>query len=96
MAGQYGTKETQELLYLVKCIALPIVREVKKDGFQKTDLLAFLKSAEFEKALEPAIAGADAVPSELGELDLRDNLALGRYAYDTVMDIVEEIRATTK
>lgn len=96
MGGKYGTKETQDLLYLVKCVALPIVREVKKDGFQPTDLGAFLKSPEFEAALKPAIEGTENVPAELAELDLLDDLALGKYAYGIVMDIVQEIRAAQK
>lgn len=93
MAGTYGTKETQELLYVVKVAALAVIREAKKDGWQITDLGAFLKSAEFEAALSPALQGIEQVPEELAELDLRDDLALGRYAYSTVMDIVQELRA---
>ncbi len=94
MGGKYGTKETQELLYLVKCVALPIVREAKKDGWQASDLGAFLKSAEFEEALGPAFEGVEGVANELTELDLRDDLALGRYVYGVVTDIIEELKAS--
>ncbi len=93
MAGKYGVKETQELLYMVKAAALSIIREVKKDGFQLTDIGAFLKSAEFETAVVLAITGIEQVPEELAELDLRDDLALGRYIYGVVMDVVQELRA---
>lgn len=93
MAGKYGTKETQELLYATKVAILAVVRESKKDGWQVTDLGAFLKSAEFETAIGPALEGVEVVPEELAELDFRDDLALGRYAYGVVMDIVQELRA---
>lgn len=96
MAGQFGTKETKELLYLVKCITLPIVREAKKDGFQATDILAFVKSPEFEAAVMPAVDGAELIDDEFAEIDVLDGLSLGKYVYGLVMDIVEEVRAAQK
>lgn len=96
MGGKHGTKETAECLYLVKVVALTVIREVKRDGFQVTDLGAFLKSAEFETALTAALTGVDEVPAELAELDLRDDLALGRAVYGVVTDVVQELRAAPK
>lgn len=93
MAGKYGTKETQELLYATKVAILAVVREAKKDGWQPTDLGAFLKSAEFEAAVGPAVQGAEGVIDELGELDIWDDLVLGKYVYSMVTDIVGELRA---
>jgi hypothetical protein len=93
MGGKLGTKETQDLLYLVKVSTLVVLREVMKDGFQPQDLGAVLKSPEFEAALKEAMANVTQVPAELTELDLFDDLALGRYVYGMVTDIVAELKA---
>lgn len=95
MGGQHGTKETEDCLYLAKVVALNVLREVKRDGFQVTDLGAFLKSAEFEKAVTLALENVDLVKNEVAELDFFDGLHLGRYAYLMAMDILGEIRSLT-
>jgi hypothetical protein len=81
MAGQYGVKETLEVWKCAKAAIFAIVREAKRDGFQPTDMAAFLKSPEFEAAVSPALQGVEQVPAELGELDIFDDLALARTVY---------------
>lgn len=88
-----SVKETTDILYLTKVIVLNIVREIAKDGFQVSDIGAFLKSGEFEKALQEAIAGADKVLGEVSNLSLMDDLSLARYVYNMAMDIVGEVKA---
>ncbi len=93
MGGQYGTKETKDWLYLSKVVALCIIREVQKDGFQVADIGAFLKSGEFEGALREALKDTNKVQDEIAELDFFDGIELARYAYSTADDILDEIRA---
>lgn len=96
MGGQFGTKETEDCLYLAKVVAINVLREVKRDGFQPMDLGAFLKSAEFEKAIHQAMENVDKVSSEVAELDFFDGLSLGRYVYLMASDILGELRALSK
>ena len=96
MSGKYGTKETQDLLDLVKVTAICILKEVKKDGFQPADLGAFLKSADFEAALKPALENVALVPVELTELDLWDDLALAKYGYGVWQEVQAELKAVVK
>ncbi len=93
MAGTYGVENTKEVLTLAKVVALAVVKEAKKDGFQIADLGAFLKSPEFEAALVPALADIQLVPQEMGELGLIDGVALGRAAYEMVQEVMEALRA---
>lgn len=92
MAGKYGVENTKEVLTLAKVVAVEIVKQVKKDGFQVTDLGAFLKSPEFEAALGPALQDIQLVPAEMGELGVIDGVALGRFAYDVVQAVMDELR----
>lgn len=93
MGGQYGIKETKDVLDLViGCVAMEIVKEIKKDGFQITDLGAFIKSPEFEAKLGAAIENIALVPSEAVEIDLFDGIALGRYAYGLMSELIDQLR----
>lgn len=93
MGGKFGTKDTQEILTLVKAVGIAIVKESKRDGWQPKDLLAFLRSPEAEAAIKPAIDGAENVPAEVTELDVFDGLALGRHAYACMDEIVDALKA---
>ena len=92
MAGKFGVQHTQEVLTLAKVVALAVVKEVKKDGFQLLDLAAFLKSEAFEAALAPALEGIENVPQEMTEVDLFDGIKLGRFTYDVVQEVMEELK----
>jgi hypothetical protein len=45
----------KDLLKVVIDIATPILNEVEKDGFQVTDLLAFINSEDFKASLQAFI-----------------------------------------
>lgn len=96
MAGKYGTKETKELLNVVKVVALSIVKEVKKDGFQPKDLAAFLKDPAFDAAVKPALEGIGEVVPEVTELDFFDGLDLGKYGYAVMDEILEALKGVVK
>jgi hypothetical protein len=89
MGGKYGVKNLKEVLTLGTVVTVCIVKEVLKDGFQVTDLGAFLKSPEFEAAVKPAVEGVEQVPLEATELDLFDGLELSRHAYTCVTQVLD-------
>lgn len=86
-------KDTKDILYLAKVIVLNILREVLKDGFQPSDLLAFVKSAEFATAVQVAYDGIENVPGELEKIGLMDGIELARYGYGFWSDIVQELKS---
>ncbi|MCP3681737.1 MAG: hypothetical protein GY861_03515 [bacterium] len=86
-----GIKETKEVMALVKAIAIPILKEVKKDGFQPQDILAFIGSPGFTAALQPAISGITQVPAEVADISVMEGLELGKYVYDIVQEIMAEV-----
>jgi len=92
MGGKLGVKETKEVLNLIKAVGVSIAVASKVDGWQKSDLLAFLKSAEVEAALQPAIDGAELVTAEVAEIDVLDGLSLGRHAYACMDEIVDALK----
>lgn len=93
MAGKYGVEESKDVLdFAIGVVAKEIVKEIKRDGFQVTDLGAFLKSPEFETKLAQALDGIQLVPSEMTEVDLFDGINLGRHAYGLIVDLMEEIK----
>lgn len=96
MGGKYSTTETKELLTLIKAVGLAIIAESKKDGWQPKDLLAFLKSDLVEAAIGPALAGIEQVPAEVTELDFRDGLDLGRFAYGCMDELIDALKAVVK
>jgi hypothetical protein len=94
MGGKYGTKNTKELLSLISAVGVAIVVASKKDGWQLSDLLAFLKSPEVDAALASAIADIAVIPAEVVELDVFDGIDLGRHAYACMDKVVDALRAS--
>jgi hypothetical protein len=92
MSGEYGVKETKEVLNLIKVIALSIVAEGKKDGWQPKDALAFLKSPHLEAAVSAAVAGIEQVPAELSDIGVLDGIDLGRYAYGVMDEVLDALK----
>jgi hypothetical protein len=81
MAGQYGVKETKEML--IGLVALgAVVADLLKDGPQIQDAISLgtkLMSDEgFKAKLAAAVEGAGQVPAEIKELDLADFLDLAK------------------
>lgn len=93
MGGKYGVTESKEVLdFVIGVVAFEIVKEIKKDGFQVTDLAAFFKSPKFEEKLTTALDGINLVPNEMTEVDLFDGISLGRHAYGLVVDLMAELK----
>lgn len=96
MGGQFGTANTEEVLTVIKAAVVAVLREAKRDGWQPKDLGAFLKSADFEAALAPALKDIEKVPAELTELDFFDGLRLARFGYGVMDDVLDELKQAVK
>ncbi len=96
MGGKFGTKATVEVIELVKVVAASIIAEVAKDGFQPTDLAAFLQSDAFTKKLAPVIDDIGLVLPEVTELDVWDDIAIGKEVYGVVQEIIADLKALKK
>ncbi len=96
MGGQYGVKATEAAMDLLFVVSLAIVAEAQKTGWRWSDLPAFLKSPKLEEALKPVVATASHVPTEVGELDLWDDLELGRHVYGKIQELVAELKKVPK
>lgn len=92
MGGQYDTKGVEEVMTVVKVAVLAVLTAVKKDGWQPSDLGAFLKSPDFETALVPALKDAVEIPLELAELDFFDDLHLARAGYNMMGEVVAALK----
>ena len=64
-----GIKNTKEVLSLVRIVALSVIGEIKKDGFQPSDLTRFMQSDDFLAILKPAVEGIELVDDELKDID---------------------------
>lgn len=79
MADQNGVKETVEALKGAFALA-QAVKEVTADGAQLADLVALYSKyeadVEFKAKIDAAIADAQKIPDELGELSVPDVIEL--------------------
>jgi hypothetical protein len=60
------------LINLCFSIAIPILEESKKDGFQWTDLLSFINSEDFKKSFSDIINDVKDLPAEIKDIDLEE------------------------
>jgi len=96
MGGKFGVKSTEAVLDLVQVVAVAIVEEAQKSGWKWSDVPAFLKSPELEAKVAPVLASGAQVPAELGELDIMDDIELGKHVYGIVQTIVAELKKVPK
>lgn len=87
-----GIKETQDVLKLVGVVTKSILAEVKKDGFQVTDLGAFLKSPEWAGSLEEALKDSPKIALELADLSWVEGFSLGKDVYELVTEIMTMLK----
>ena len=87
-----GIKNIQEIQKLGEVVMISIVEEIAKDGFQKKDLLAFMRSPEFYKAIGPAVDDIGEIGSELADLDMAEIGILARESFETLMRLVEAFK----
>lgn len=93
MTETTGIKETLEVLDLGFEITKFIRRETRGDGFQRTDIIKFLVSAEGRESLTKALGGLTEVPAEIRDLSLAEGFDLAQYAVKRAQEIVEDTAA---
>ena len=81
------------ILDLVFDIAVPIVEQVKKDGYQTTDLIAFLSSEEFRADFIDLLDELKEVPLEIKDLDSDEAIELTLMAVLKIKDLVKAFKA---
>lgn len=88
MAGVENIKAAGRLL---KFAGIAIAQEIAKDGFQPIDLLAPLKSNEFNAALQPVVKNYKELVIELSDISWQEGLDLVQGAYKGYKDLKTEI-----
>lgn len=89
-------KSTEACLDVAKVVATEVIKAVMADGFQWTDLGAYLKSDAFQAAVAKAVPAVSNVPVEVASLGLMDDLELARYAYNFATDVVAAFKTQAK
>ena len=82
------------LLGLCFSIVAPILKEYRKDGFQVTDLLAFLASEEFKNNISPAIQNMPDLGAEFKDFTIDESFELAGFTLDQCKLIFEALKKT--
>jgi len=93
---ELGTQNIKELVVLNTAIMIPIMQAIGKDGFQPTDLFAFLGSEEFKKAVGPAVKDIGQVYAEAKNIDLTEGLDLGAFVIQQFGQVIKAYFAAKK
>jgi hypothetical protein len=80
------------ILGLAFYIAIPIIKDAKKDGFQWTDLMAFMSDPNFKSYFEKTIANAKNIGEEFKDLSLEEGFELAGFTLTKVQDLVSAIK----
>ena len=91
---KHGIVETKELA--LGAIALGFhIAKLMKDGFQVSDIGAFLDKlkvdADFAQKLEAAYKGVEHIPAEMTDLDVKEALELGYVVIPAVIAEIQEM-----
>jgi hypothetical protein len=78
----------KSLISLVFSMAIPILKEIKKDGYQWSDLLAFIKSDEFSKYFSEALGDIKDLPAELRDIDIEEGFELVGLSVQKTKDLI--------
>lgn len=92
MGGTFGVKETKEGIMAIVILG-KFVADRLKDGADFDDASALIQKlladGAFKEKVLAGIQGADAIPSEVSELDLADYFELAKM----IPDILKEVGA---
>lgn len=69
----------KELLGVLFDIAVPIIQESKKDGFQWTDIFAFMSSEQFKNEFGPMIKDLPLLGAEFSDFTVEEGFELAVY-----------------
>lgn len=81
------------ILKLAFDIAIPILLESKKDGFQVTDLMAFLASPEFKEELGPSLKGLSEIPAEISDISVEESFELLGFLIEETKQLVQALKS---
>jgi hypothetical protein len=81
------------LITLVFSIAIPILKEAKKDGFQWPDLLSFIGSEDFKESFATIINEIKDLPAEVKDIDLEEAFQLIGLSVEKTKDLILSIKS---
>lgn len=91
MSDKKGVDNVKEVLELMFLIVTPILEEIKKDGFQPSDLLAFLDDPAFRDHLVAAVVNINELPSEIKNIGMLETFELGRFLINEIRGIIKKM-----
>jgi len=80
----HNLKEVMKLGFVVSAV---LIKQLK-DGFQITDIPAFLASEELRAAVAPAVEGITEIPGEIADISLVEGMELGIFAVNEVRKLI--------
>jgi hypothetical protein len=83
-----GIQETLDLIQALGTVGVALRRAVA-DGVQPTDVLLLVADPAVREALEAAATGAQQIPDEVADLDLREAGVLSQAALSAVQDVID-------
>ena len=99
MGGQFGYKETGEVLTGVNEVSLVLIKGFR-DGVQFSDFYDFYEhwknNEEFKEKLKAAYENYNIVPDEVGELDAEDYVGLISIQLPYIPKLIDAIRGPDK
>lgn len=88
-----GKKDALEnVIGLCFSMIAPILKEIKKDGFQPQDIVAFMDSPDFKAHTETLANDYTQIPDELKNLSLLDDIQLAFLGYKEIKALVDIIK----
>jgi hypothetical protein len=87
-----GNQELKEIVSLAFSMIIPIVQEAKRDGFQASDLIAFVDSEDFKSQLQLALKDVRQIVPEVLDLDFEEAFDLSAHVLNQVKMLVIELK----
>lgn len=90
-----GVQNIKALGSMLKLGSIAIVQAVGKDGFQPTDLLAPIQSAEFNASIKPVLAGYKDLMHEISDLKFDETVDLVISLARGLKDVYTEVKVAS-
>jgi len=81
----------KEVLGLAFAITKPILKAAKANGFQWTDLLAFMASDEFKAEVGPALEGMSDIGNEFKDFTVKEGFELSRFSLQEIEELLDAV-----
>lgn len=83
----------KSLLKLCFSIAIPIVKEAKKDGFQWTDIISFIGTDEFKAELSIVLKEMPELKAEFQDFTLEEGFELAGTTLTEIKNLIDAIKS---